>query len=163
MILVDGGRVLGRDIYQTYMLETWIGGGSNLRKLGGVKILNVHGPLKYRDSTENLQFGVRKSKSSRGNFQGEFPTSSVWYVLAPYPGLRTYQGLARFFFGRFLASNTGAREGHCFLCTKVGLHETLVTVLLTFARGGCANLSPIARQICTKLLVFCFVQHRKGA
>ena len=57
----------------------WDRGGSNLRNLegGGVKILNLQGPLKltpfYRDSIEDCQFGGEKSKSSRGNFRGEFP------------------------------------------------------------------------------------------
>ena len=58
-------------------LETGIA-GVKFRKLEGGKFLNFQGPLKltpfYRDSIENRRFGGSKSKSSRGNFQGEFPT-----------------------------------------------------------------------------------------
>ena len=32
-----------------------------------------------------------------------------------------------------------------------------------FARGRCADLSQVVRQICAKLLVFRFVHHTKGA
>ena len=73
-----------KDIY----LEIGIGGVKSLKIRGGVKILNFQGTLKltpfYRDSIENRQFGVQKSKSSRGNFRGDFPPpSSVRYVLTP--------------------------------------------------------------------------------
>ena len=54
---------------------------------GGVKILNFQGPPKltafYKDPIEYSQFGGQKSKSSRGNFRGEFPPSSFRYVLTP--------------------------------------------------------------------------------
>ena len=55
-----------------------MGGGFKSPKFrGGVKISNFQGSLKLthfsRDSVENRQFGGQKSKSSRGNFRGEFP------------------------------------------------------------------------------------------
>ena len=58
---------------------------------GGVKILNFQGPLKltsfYRDSIENRQFGGQKSKSSRGNFRGEFPPPLAFgtFLTPPIP------------------------------------------------------------------------------
>ena len=56
-------------------------GGSNLR--GGEHFeFPGQGLLKLtpfcRDSLENRQFGAQKSKSSRGNFQGEFPPLQVF-------------------------------------------------------------------------------------
>ena len=68
-------------------METGIGGVKSPKIRGGVKISNFQGPLKltpfYRVSIENRQFGGQKSKFSRGNFRGEFPPSSVRYVLTP--------------------------------------------------------------------------------
>ena len=73
-----------------------------------MKILNFQGPLKltpfYRDSIENRQFRGQKSKSSRGNFRGEFPPpSSVRYVLTPpYPGFRKMLSLVTVLYGKGL-------------------------------------------------------------
>ena len=54
------------------------GGGENFEFPGAPEI------DPYRDSIENPQFGGQKSKSSGGNFRGEFPPpSSVRYVLTP--------------------------------------------------------------------------------
>ena len=54
-----------------------MGGVKSPKIRGGGEILNFRGPLKltpfYIDSIENRQFGGQKSKSSRGNFRGEFP------------------------------------------------------------------------------------------
>ena len=56
-------------------------GGSNLRKIEGVNILNFQGPLKltsfYRDSIENRQFGGQEAQVFEGNFRGEFPPSEM--------------------------------------------------------------------------------------
>ena len=69
----------GEEFNSTRSLETGIGGVKSPKIRGGVKILNFQGPLKltpfYRDSIESPKFGGQKSKSSRGNFRGEFPPS----------------------------------------------------------------------------------------
>ena len=74
-------------------LETGIGGVKSPKIRGGVKISNFQGPLKftpfYRDSIENRQFGGQNSKSSRGNFRGEFPPPLAFGTFwPPYPGVR---------------------------------------------------------------------------
>ena len=124
-----------------WVMEFGIGdrdrGGSNLRKIRGVvKILNFEGPLKltpfYRDSIENRQFGGQKSKSSRGNFRGEFPPppSSVRYVLTPpYPGLRfgtfAHAKYGGFFGGKFVLSAHLPRKNSGFkIVTRFSRHSS---------------------------------------
>ena len=70
------------------------GGGSNLRKLEGVKILIFWGPLKstpfYGDSLKKIlaHLAGQKSKSPRGNFgASSLPWRSVRFD-PPYPNLR---------------------------------------------------------------------------
>ena len=59
------------------------GGVKSPKIRGGGENFEFSGPPFYRDSIENRQFRGQKSKSSRGNFRGEFPPSSVRYVLTP--------------------------------------------------------------------------------
>ena len=79
----EGLRYAGQHDRQSQTkLETRIGGGANLRKLGGggLRILNFRGSLNltlfYTDSTNDPQFGGQKSKLSKDNFRGEFPPPS---------------------------------------------------------------------------------------
>ena len=55
-------------------LETGIGGGQSSENLRGGENFEFSGVTPfYSDSIENRQFSGQQSKSSRGNFRGEFP------------------------------------------------------------------------------------------
>ena len=71
------------------ILETGIGGGSNLRKLvGGVKILNFRGvpafdPFLQEFYKKSSIWGVKSPSFPRTTFGASSPPSSVRYVLTP--------------------------------------------------------------------------------
>ena len=85
--VADCRKDFAEQIFWSVMLGDRDTGGSNLRKLEGGENFEFSGapeidPFLQRFDRESPIYGS-KSKSSRGNFRGEFPPSSVRYVLTP--------------------------------------------------------------------------------